>query len=101
MLQDPVAVEVGAGVTNVDEAELFAREHGGGDGGAHAVQGVVGSDQVSELVIGAGDRCGQYHDHLVAGAALVDPLDEADGDRAGQVAGGSSAHSVGDHQQVG
>ena len=97
--QHVAAQQVGAGVADVHQADLRADEPQCGERGAHALELAVLLHGVGYAVVGVHDGVAQRTHEVVDAAVLVERFERADDDLAGDLAGGVTAHAVGDREQ--
>jgi hypothetical protein len=99
LLDPPVAQQVAAGVTDVDEAEPSARAQQRGERRAHPVERRVALDHGAEVFVGLGDRAREPVEQVGPGRVLVERGERRHDHRRGDLAGDRAADAVGDDEQ--
>ena len=92
--------QVTARVADMAHRGVPVRPEQRGQRGAHALDRRVGDDHLLQPGVGRGDRRGQLGQHVAAGRLGVEFRHRGDGQRAGHLARGMSAHPVRDREQA-
>ena len=96
-----VAQQVAAGVADVDQPKLVAREQDCGQRGAHAVELGVGFDVRGDGGVALVDRGVERVEQVTAGLVVVEVSQRGDDELAGHLTRGMAAHAVGQREQPG
>ena len=99
--QRVVAEQVGAGVADVDQAELVAGEQDRGERGAHAVEFGVLLDVVGDGVVALAGGGLELAEQVFAGLVVVEMREGGDHQLRRDLTGRVAAHAVGERQQAG